>query len=105
MTLPASMLASQARKDLRRQARAYLQQAKQLGSQEPLLDSMLAAIPAYGSGGGQHFSDNPAVERSMEQAESAFNAGNFPIADSRTTGGAASSSSWAGRAGRGPCPA
>lgn len=65
---------------LRIQARNCLLRAKQLGSQEALVDTLLSSLPADGSSKETRFSANPRVDQAMQEGETAFSAGSFETA-------------------------
>lgn len=63
---------------LRKQAREQLFEARRLGSEEPLVATLLAALPADGSPPADaRFSPNGQVEKLMRDAEAAFGAGEY----------------------------
>ncbi|MFN8613465.1 MAG: tetratricopeptide repeat protein [Vulcanimicrobiota bacterium] len=62
---------------LRLKARACLLRCKELGSTEPVLDTVLAALPEDGSKAPINFSQNAETERWMQAGEAAFGTGDF----------------------------
>ncbi|MBS2038569.1 tetratricopeptide repeat protein [bacterium] len=62
---------------LRLKARACLLRCKELGSTEPVLDTVLAALPEDGSKASINFSKNAETERFMQAGEAAFGKGEF----------------------------
>lgn len=55
-----------------RQAIAYLEKAKSLGMQDPLVDKLLRELPSEGGLGPTVFTKNQAANEAMNQAEKAF---------------------------------
>jgi tetratricopeptide (TPR) repeat protein len=68
-----------ARKQSRIRARAAMLKARELGYQNPLLDSILDSVPADG-GEDQKYSANAEADRAMREGEAAFAKGNFDAA-------------------------
>ena len=67
------------RKQERVRARRHLLKAKELGVTEPVLDKMLAGIPADGSE-EPAFSHDPKVEAAMNEGEAAYTQGDLKAA-------------------------
>lgn len=63
-------------KALRKACREALAKAKELGNNEPLVSTLLAAIPPDG-GRGDRFSNDPETEKAMKAGEAAFARGRW----------------------------